>query len=128
MARRSEIGAWGEAVAARHLAERGYTLRDRNWRHGHGELDIVAERPDCIVFVEVRTRRGDAFGAPEETITPRKQATLIATAQAYLDAHDLDDAQWQIDVIVIDMDARNVVKRLDHIECAISTGSLADPS
>lgn len=119
MAKRSEVGAWGEAVAAKHLAERGYAVRERNWRHGHGELDIIAARGEVIIFVEVRTRRSDAFGLPEETITPHKRATLIATAQAYLDAHDLQDAQWQIDVIVLDMDSRNTVTRLDHIECAV---------
>jgi putative endonuclease len=120
MATRSEIGAWGEAIAARHLSERGYTIRERNWRHGHGELDIVAERGGEIVFVEVRARRNDAFGTPEESLGLRKQAKLIETAQAYLQLHDLDDAQWQIDVIVIEMDRHNAVTRLDHIECAIS--------
>lgn len=119
MAKRRDIGAWGEAIAARHLTERGYVLRERNWRHGHGELDIVAERGDTIVFVEVRTRRSDAYGRPQETISPRKRAKLITTAQAYLDAHDLQDAQWQIDVIAIELDARNTASRLEHIECAI---------
>ena len=98
---------WGEAIAARYLSDHGFTIRARNWRHGHGELDIVA-------------RRSDAFGTPEESRGARKQAKLIETAQAYLQAHDLDDAQWQIDVIAIDMDQHNAVTRLDHIECAIS--------
>lgn len=119
MATRSEVGAWGEAIAARHLEDKGYAVRDRNWRHDHGELDIVAERNSEIVFVEVCTRRSTAFGAPEEMITPRKRAKLIATAAAYLDAHALLDAQWQIDVIVIDLGPRNAVARLDHIEYAI---------
>ncbi len=120
MAKRADVGAWGEAIATRYLSACGYTIRDRNWRHGHGELDIVAQRGECIVFVEVRTRRSDAFGAPEESLQPRKQAKLIETAQAYLEAHALAELQWQIDVIAIDLDARNAVKRLDHIECAIS--------
>lgn len=119
MATRSQVGAWGEAIAAKHLADHGYVLRDRNWRHGHGELDLIAERGGDIVFVEVRTRRTHAFGAPEETLGSRKRATLIATAQAYLETHALEDAQWQIDVIAIDLDAHNVVTRLDHIECAV---------
>lgn len=119
MATRSQVGAWGEAIAAKYLTDHGFALLDRNWRHGHGELDLIAERGGDIVFVEVRTRRTHAFGAPEETLTPRKRAKLIATAQAYLETHALEDAQWQIDVIVIDLDARNVVTRLDHIECAI---------
>jgi putative endonuclease len=119
MPKRRDVGEWGEAIAAKDLAERGYAVRDRNWRHGHGELDIVAERHGVIVFVEVRTRRSDAFGKPEESISAHKRATLVATAQAYLDANALTDAAWQIDAIVIELDARNAVRRLDHIECAI---------
>ena len=120
MAKRAEVGAWGEAVATRYLAEHGYTIRDRNWRAGHGELDIVAERNAEIVFVEVRTRRSDAFGLPEESLDARKQAKLIETATAYLMKHELFDVQWRIDVIAIVMDQRNAVTRLDHYECAIS--------
>jgi putative endonuclease len=125
MATRSEIGAWGEAIATRYLGEHGYVIRDRNWRHGHGELDIIAERGDAqhrgeIVFVEVRVRNSDAYGTAQESVGVRKQAKLIETAQAYLQLHDLADAQWQIDVIAIELDGRNALKRLDHIECAIS--------
>jgi putative endonuclease len=122
MARRSDIGAWGEALAARHLATRGYVMRARNWRHGHGELDIVAQRGQTLVFVEVRTRRSDAYGHPLETISRRKRAALIATAQAYLDEHGLQDAEWQIDVIAIELDERNAISRFDHIECAVELG------
>lgn len=123
MAKRSEVGAWGEAIAARRLAEQGHTLLARNWRSGHGELDLITERAGVITFVEVRTRRSDAYGTPEESITPRKRAKLIETAQAYLDANALNDAQWQIDVIAIALDARNAVLRYDHIECAIEMGN-----
>jgi putative endonuclease len=119
MSERSDVGAWGEALAAKHLRAHGYTIRARNWRHGHGELDIVAERAQTIVFVEVRTRRSDAYGAPQESISPHKRATLIATAQAYLDQHNLRDVQWQIDVIAIELDQRNALRRLEHLECAI---------
>ena len=103
----------------KHLQERGYVVLARNWRHGHGELDIVAQRDETIVFVEVRTRRSHAFGAPEETIRPRKQAKLIETAEAYLEARALADVQWQIDAVVIELDGRNNLTRLDHIEFAI---------
>jgi putative endonuclease len=123
MAKRSEVGAWGEAIAAKRLAEQGYTMLARNWRSGHGELDIIAEHAGVITFIEVRTRRSDAYGAPEETITSRKRAKLIETAQAYLEAHALTDVQWQIDVIAIDLDHSNALLRYDHIECAIEMGN-----
>ena len=120
MAKRADVGAWGEAIAARYLTEHGYTIRARNWRAGHGELDIIAARADELVFVEVRTRRSDAFGVPEESLDPHKQATLIQTAQAYLQSLNQLDAQWSIDVIAIEMDHRGAVTRLDHYEHAIS--------
>ena len=116
---RSEVGAWGEAIAVRHLEAQGYTVLHRNWRYGHGELDIVACKAELVVFAEVRTRTSDAFGTPEETISSRKRAKLIATAQAYLDEHGLNEAQWQIDVIAIVLDAKNAVQRLEQIEAAI---------
>ena len=116
---RATIGQWGEAIASKHLEDKGYTILHRNWRHGHGELDIVACKAELVVFAEVRTRTSDAFGTPEETITPRKRAKLIETALAYLDEHGLGEAQWQIDVIVIELDAKNAVTRLEQIEAAI---------
>jgi putative endonuclease len=120
MSTRSDVGMWGESIAQRHLQQRGYDILHHNWRYDHGEIDLIAKQRDTFVFVEVRTRHGDAFGAPEETINARKQAKLIATAQAYLELHELRDADWRIDVIAIDLDAKHAVKRLNHIECAIS--------
>lgn len=116
---RKEIGMRGEELAEQHLLARGYAIRHKNWRSGHGELDIVAQRESVIVFVEVRARTGDAFGSPEETITPRKKAKLMETAQAYLREHDLEDATCRVDVIAIEFDHQLRVTRLAHIEDAI---------
>jgi putative endonuclease len=119
MPARRETGDWGEALAAKHLGENGYVVLARNWRHGRGEIDIIARTGDVIVFVEVRTRHGDAYGMPEETLAARKRAVLIATAQAYLDSAGAADSEWRIDVIAVELDARNAVKRLTHIEHAL---------
>jgi putative endonuclease len=116
---RKRLGNAGEDIAARELIQRGYTVRDRNWRCPEGELDIVAEQGDALVFVEVRTRRGDRFGTPEDSITPTKRAHLIASAQAYLEAHSLQDCDWRIDVVAVEMTARGQLVRVDVIENAI---------
>lgn len=116
---RKEIGARGEALAEQHLLAGGYAIRHKNWRSGHGELDIVAEREGVIVFVEVRARTSHAFGAPEETLTPRKKAKLMETAQAYLREFDLDDALCRVDVIAIDLDHHMRVVRLAHFTNAL---------
>ena len=115
---RKRLGDVGEEIAARELARRGYTVRERNWRCPEGELDIVAEQGDVLVLAEVRTRRGDRFGTPEESITPAKRAHLIASAQAYLQAHSLD-CDWRIDVVAVEMSARGELLRVDVIENAI---------
>ncbi|MBN1887091.1 MAG: YraN family protein [Thermoflexales bacterium] len=113
------MGAAGEEAAARELVRRGYAVLDRNWRCKLGELDIVAERGGEVVFVEVRARRGDRFGTPEESITPSKRAHLIAAAQTYLKAHRLEERQWRIDVAALEFSPAGELLRLDVIENAI---------
>jgi putative endonuclease len=116
---RQAVGQRGEAYAAQFLTARGYIIRAHNWRCAVGELDLVAERDGAIVFVEVRTRRGDRLGTPEESITPAKRAKLIAAAQTYLDEHAATERDWRIDVVAIDLGAHGEVKRCEVIENAV---------
>ena len=116
---RKRLGKAGEEIAARELMRRGYRVLERNWRCPEGELDIVAEQDGTLVLVEVRTRRGDRFGTPEESITPAKRAHLIAAAQAYLQAHSLEERDWRIDVVAIEMSSQGALVRVDVIENAI---------
>jgi putative endonuclease len=117
---RVRLGRRGEQMAADRLAALGYAIVDRNYRCAHGELDLVARRDDCWVFVEVRTRRGKRFGTPEESITPRKRAHLIAAAQHYLQAHNLVDVAWRIDAVAVALTPDGRLQRLDVIENAVS--------
>ena len=116
---RHTLGQRGEQYAAEYLSDRGYAIRARNWRCPVGEIDLVTEKDDRLIFVEVRTRRGDRLGTPEESITPAKRARLIAAAQTYLDEHGQTDRDWRIDVIAIEIDPRGAVKRCTLIENAI---------
>src|SRR5690606_10776232 len=75
---RRSLGRWGENLAANHLAAEGLTIIERNWRCRDGEIDLVARDGETFVFVEVKTRRGRDFGAPEEALTPRKAQKLLA--------------------------------------------------
>ena len=79
----------------------------------------MTEKGGALIFVEVRTRRGDRLGTPEESITPAKRAKLIAAAQTYLDEHGQTDRAWRIDVVAIEIDSRGEVKRCNLIENAI---------
>ena len=117
---RRALGSFGEAAATAHLARQGYTILARGWRCSSGELDIVAQQDATLVFVEVRTKRGNAQTSPEESITPTKQARLVALALAYLEAHQIDaDSSWRIDVIAVVIDRAGRIARLTHIEHAV---------
>jgi putative endonuclease len=116
---RRGLGKRGEDLAAQHLVAQGYEIVARNWRCEHGELDLVAADGHCLAFVEVRTRRGQVMGTPEESITLAKQAKLVDLAQAYVQAHDWP-GHWRIDVIAIEMDRRGRLLRVDHYENAVT--------
>ena len=116
---RQTLGKLGEDLAARRLAALGYVIGARNWRCATGEIDLVTERADTLIFVEVRTRRGDRFGTPEESITPRKRAKLTSAALTYLDEHAATDRAWRIDVVAIEIGPRGEVARFALIENAI---------
>ena len=80
-----ETGVLGESLALRYLLDEGYELVERNYRTRHGEIDLILRSSaDTLVFVEVKTRRGTAFGDPLEAVTPSKQARVRLMAEAYL--------------------------------------------
>ena len=77
-------GARAEALAAEYLERQGLTVLERNFRTRRGEIDLVMRDGAMLVFVEVRLRTSSAYGGAAASITPRKQARLIAAAQVYL--------------------------------------------
>jgi putative endonuclease len=95
------LGDEGERRAARALAAEGYEIVARNVHVGHDELDIVARHGDMWVFVEVKTRRGDAYGAPAEAVTLMKQVKLLRAARAWLQARGESDPDWRFDVVTV---------------------------
>ncbi|HMQ32731.1 MAG TPA: YraN family protein [Chloroflexaceae bacterium] len=116
---RGALGRLGEERAAAHLIAAGYSLVARNWRCALGELDLVALRGGQLVFVEVKTRRGEAWN-PEEGVGAAKAARLVALAYAYLEATGAAPATpWRIDVIAVELDAAGRVARLEQIEHAV---------
>ncbi len=117
---RQRLGRWGEDLAARQLASEGYRILGRNYRCQAGEVDLVAQDGDCLVFVEVRTRRGDQWGTPEESVTRRKQVRLIAVAEHYMAEQELSDMDWRIDVVAVEVSADGRVRRVDIVRNAVS--------
>jgi putative endonuclease len=120
--RSRDIGALGEKIAADYLTGLGYTIRERNFRLRVGEIDIIAEKDDFLVFIEVRTRTSNSYGTPEESVTTQKKERLIALAEAYIEDRDDLPSSWRIDVVVIELGPKRKVARLEIIENAISPG------
>ena len=101
MSIRRKLGAFGERLAVARLQGLGYRILERNYRCQEGEIDIVAEEAGETVFVEVRSKRGEEFGSPEESLTPAKRERLLACAEAYLNEHPERPPQWRVDVVSV---------------------------
>lgn len=119
---RQRLGAWGEEQAAGYLTGQGYLILDRNARTRYGEIDLVARDPGraVTVFIEVKTRRSDAFGLPESAVDTGKQAHLLASAQAYLQAHPGLEGDWRLDVIAIRRKPGQEAPEIVHFENAFT--------
>ena len=111
-AARQGLGRTGERLAAEELERCGYQILERNFRCSYGEIDLVAEHWQDLVFVEVKTRRGDAYGRPEEAVTVYKQRKIIRVALCYLDLHACSERSWRVDVVAVQMSVRG---KLDEI-------------
>lgn len=111
---RGAVGAFGEGLAARHLADRGMVVLDRNWRCELGEIDIVVRDGDTLVVCEVKTRRGDGFGTPAEAVTRSKQARLRRLAARWLAVHGVAADGVRIDVVAVTF-SRSTAPSVEHL-------------
>lgn len=101
MAYKQRLGSWGENLAETYLKQQGLVPLERNMRTRYGEADLVMQDGETIVFVEVKTRTSLDFGAPEESITRKKRARMIQTAEACMQMHPEWGGYWRIDVLAI---------------------------
>ena len=116
------LGRTGERLAAEELIRSGYRILERNFACRYGEIDLVAEEKDDLVFVEVKTRRGNAYGLPEEAVTVRKQQKLIQAAAFYLDLHGCADRSWRIDVVAVQLSNSGKLEEIRIYQHAIAEG------
>lgn len=117
---RRALGKLGERLAADHLRQHGYSIREVNYRCPVGEMDIIATEGECLVFVEVRTRRGRELGTPEESITSAKQTKLVEVAQTYLQEREETATDWRIDVVAVELTTGGKLQRVELIRNAVS--------
>ena len=112
------IGKFGENVASKYLKDKGYKIKERNYRTFLGEIDIICEYKGNIIFVEVKTRRSDKFGYPEEAVNLTKQRKIIKNALCYLSKYYLWGKNCCFDVILISISNHKDIKRIKHIRNA----------
>ena len=93
-------GADAEAKAEAFLVKQGLVKRTRNYRCKLGEIDLIMQHKDTLVFVEVRLRSHQGFANAAESVTIRKQQKIVNTAQYYLQQNQLTDkANCRFDVV-----------------------------
>jgi putative endonuclease len=100
---RHTLGKFGEDMACAELERLGYAILARRHRTRYGEIDIIARDAETTVFVEVKTRDGDAFGSGAESIAPWKQQRLARMAIDYAARHGLLDTPCRLDVVQVDI-------------------------
>jgi putative endonuclease len=99
---RQNLGKLGEDLACGELVRRGYVILARRYRTRYGEIDIIANIEDTVVFVEVKTRAGDRYGGSLAAVTPRKQQQIIRVALDFLVQQRILDQPCRFDVVTVD--------------------------
>ncbi|MEO8898533.1 MAG: YraN family protein [Candidatus Dormibacter sp.] len=116
---RERVGHAGEAAALNHLKDQGFRILARDWRSRIGQIDIVAEDGETLVLVEVKARRGVAFGLPEEAVDARKRHKLRMLLETYRSATKRQKQPCRIDVLGLLLDDHLAVTRCEHIRDAV---------
>lgn len=115
MASHHTLGKKGEEIAAEHLRGKGYHILHVNWKSGRLEIDIIARQKGTLVFVEVKTRSGQAFGMPEDAVNYIKEEHLRRAAENYLELFSPQTEALRFDIISITLTA-NKPMEIIHFE------------
>ncbi len=111
------LGRLAEDMAADFFISRGYTVLERNYRTPVGEIDLIVKGPSQIVFAEVKARRGNKCGRPEEAVTPGKQTKISRAASMFLQSRGWLDRDIRFDVVAITFVGSDETK-INHIPWA----------
>ena len=114
-AHNSNLGSYGERVAAQRLVEQGMVLIERNWRCALGEVDLVLRDGDVLVFCEVKTRSSAAYGHPLEAVTAVKGERLRRLASRWVEEHGVDPPQIRIDLVGVLLAERGAAQ-VEHVQ------------
>lgn len=110
-------GKYGEQIAARFLEKQQYKILYCNYRFRHAEVDIICEKDNQLIIVEVKSRKNDYVQFPWEAVTPSKQKQMIKVAQHYIENND-SDSETRFDIVSITFGAAR--PHIEHIQDAFS--------
>ena len=99
MTTRQALGAYGEALAAKYLVQRGMELLDHNWHGDGGEIDLVLRDGKAVVICEVKTRRSTSHGAPIAAVGQRKLATMRRLAAQWMSSRGEHAEEIRLDLV-----------------------------
>ena len=114
----SNLGKIGEKLALEYLLAKGYKIREKNYRNFLGEIDIISEFKDEIIFIEVKTRSSNKYGFPEDAINLTKQKKIIKTAAGYISRKKMWYKNYRFDVILIKISKDDRSQKIHHIKNA----------
>jgi putative endonuclease len=106
------LGKLGEDASEKYLSSLGYKIIERNFKKGYGEIDIVALEGDDLVFIEVKSRKGNAYGLPEEAMTSEKLHTLINTVNYYKLIHPELPKSIRIDLVAVNFTPLDTIEKI----------------
>lgn len=115
MAEHNKLGDLGEELAVEHLVKNGYDILERNYTYQKAEVDIIAQKGDTLVVVEVKTRSTADFGNPQDFLKPKQIKRLVMAVDAYINENDLD-VEVRFDIIAIVIEGKTI--DLEHLEDA----------
>lgn len=113
-----EVGNYSEELATNYLKAQGYIVLERNFRNFLGEIDIICQKKDLLVIVEVKGRYSYNYGIPKESVTIYKQKSILKVATSYIAYKKLNNINLRFDVIEIFLNQKNNLFKIDHIEDA----------
>ncbi len=117
MAAHNDLGMLGEEKSVEYLQSKGYVIKQRNWRSGRYEIDIVAENDKYVVIVEVKTRKSGTLLSPVESVNKTKIRNLVYAANAYIRRFNVTK-QTRFDIISMTIDSTGSVDGFEHLEDA----------
>ena len=115
MAEHNELGKFGEELALEFLQKNSYDILETNWTFQKAEIDIIAQKENILVVVEVKTRSSIEFGLPQDFVKPKKIQLLVKAVNEYVIFNDLD-VEVRFDIIAIYKEDKTY--KIEHIEDA----------